>query len=113
MAEVWDGRELPPVAEQRVARAAQSGVRTSRLPVAGTAGLAAVGFEAVGEVLGTIVMQIGWQGFVDCGWTPMGGFIGGGGWGPLVPCAPYVDALRTGRDTALRRMLAEATALGA
>lgn len=123
MVESWDGRGLPPVARQRIARAAADGVRTSLLPVNGAAGLEAAGFDVVGEVLGTIVMQISWTGFGGCGWTPMGGLGYGYGAGPgtLVSSgrsqwagyAPYVQAITHGRDTALNRMLAEAAALGA
>jgi uncharacterized protein YbjQ (UPF0145 family) len=120
---VWDGRGLPPVARARIARAAADGVRTSLLPTAGAAGLQAAGFETVGEVLGTTVMQISWTGFGGCGWY--GGGLGGMGgvFGPGTVTsgsgsrwsgyAPYVDALKAGRDTALNRLLQEATALGA
>lgn len=124
MVEPWDGRGLPPVARQRIARAAADGVRTSLLPVNGAAGLETAGFDVVGEVLGTIVMQISWTGFGGCGWTPLAGFgYGSGGIGPgtvvssgrqrWAGYAPYVRAVTGGRDTALSRMLAEATALGA
>jgi uncharacterized protein YbjQ (UPF0145 family) len=116
----WDGRGLPPVARARIARAAADGVRTSLVPANGLAGLEAAGFDMVGEVLGTIVMQIGWTGFGGCGYTPM---LGGWGFGPgtltsgagsrWAGYAPYVDALKYGRNTALDRMVTEATALGA
>jgi uncharacterized protein YbjQ (UPF0145 family) len=115
----WDGRGLPPVAQARIARAASDGVRTSLLPTAGAVGLQAAGFEMVGEVLGTTVMQISWNGFGGCGWYPgPGGLFGPGTvtsgsssrWSGY---APYVDALKTGRNTALNRLLQEATALGA
>src|SRR3954469_21352003 len=69
----WDGRGLPPVARARVERAAADGVRTSLLSADGLAGLEVAGFDAVGEVLGTTVMQIGWRGWGGCGWQP--------GWG--------------------------------
>jgi uncharacterized protein YbjQ (UPF0145 family) len=124
MAEIgaaWDGRGLPPVARARIARAAADGVRTSLLPANGLAGLEAAGFDMVGEVLGTIVMQIGWTGFGGCGYSPLMG--GGWGIGPgtvtsggrsrWAGYAPYVDALKYGRNTALDRMVAEASALGA
>ena len=127
MAEIgaaWDGRGLPPVARARIERAAADGVRTSLLPVSGAAGLEASGFDVVGEVLGTIVMQISWTGYGGCGYVPMIGGLGAG-WGPgpgtvtsgrasrWSGYAPYVNALRTGRDTALDRMVTEAAALGA
>jgi uncharacterized protein YbjQ (UPF0145 family) len=123
MAEIgaaWDGRGLPPVARARIARAAADGVRTSLLPANGLAGLEAAGFDMVGEVLGTIVMQIGWTGFGGCGYTPMlGGWgfdpgtVTSGGGSRWAGYAPYVDALNYGRDTALDRMVTEAGALGA
>jgi uncharacterized protein YbjQ (UPF0145 family) len=122
MVDTWDGRGLPPVARKRIARAAADGVRTSLLPVNGAAGLEASGFEVVGEVLGTIVMQISWTGFGGCGYSPMSGF-GGYGFGPgtvtsgsgsrWAGYAPYVQALQHGRNTALERMIMEAAALGA
>jgi uncharacterized protein YbjQ (UPF0145 family) len=118
----WDGRGLPPVARARIARAAADGVRTSLLPTNGAAGLEACGFDVVGEVLGSIVMQITWAGYGGCGYVP--GF--GAGWGfgggtvtsgsprtRFAGYAPYVDALVHGRDTALGRMVTEAAALGA
>src|SRR3954471_19753034 len=102
----WDGRGLPPVARKRIARAAADGVRTSLLPVNGAAGLEASGFEVVGEVLGTIVMQISWAGFGGCGYSPMTGF-GNYGFGPGTVTSgsgsrwagygPYVQALQHGR----------------
>jgi uncharacterized protein YbjQ (UPF0145 family) len=120
--DAWDGRGLPPVARQRIARAAADGVRTSLLPTAGAVGLQAAGFDVVGEVLGTTVMQVSWAGFGGCGWIP--GISGGLGgiFGPATVTsggsrwtgyAPYVDALNSGRDTAMGRMVQEATALGA
>jgi uncharacterized protein YbjQ (UPF0145 family) len=118
----WDGRGLPPVARARIARAAADGVRTSLLSTAGAYGLQASGFETVGEVLGSTVMQISWAGFGGCGWYG-GGVLGGGVFGPGTVVsssaggwsgyAPYVDAIKRGRDTAMSRMVQEATALGA
>ena len=115
----WDGRGLPPVARARIARAASGGVRTSLLSANGAAGVEASGFEVVGEVLGTIVMQISWAGFGGCGyvpgWTGFGaGTITSGGPGARwAGYAPYANALRAGRRTALDRMVAEAAGLGA
>jgi uncharacterized protein YbjQ (UPF0145 family) len=116
---VWDGRGLPPVARARIARAASGGVRTSLLSANAAAGLQASGFDVVGEVLGTIVMQISWAGFGGCGyvpgWTGFGpGTITSGGAGSRwAGYAPYADAVRAGRRTALDRMVAEASGLGA
>jgi uncharacterized protein YbjQ (UPF0145 family) len=107
------------VARARIARAATDGVRTSLLSADGLAGLEMAGFDVVGEVLGTAVMQIGWSGFGGCGWTP--GLGGGGFYGPAQVSRPsrwsgyepYVRAVRHGRNTALSRMNQEAAALGA
>jgi uncharacterized protein YbjQ (UPF0145 family) len=108
----WDGRGLPPVAHARTARAAASAVRTSLLPADGVAGLAAAGFDVVGEVLGTAVMHIGLLDDVGCRYRPYAGTD--------VPTPtlrdgyePYLRAARHGRDTALNRLLQEAAALGA
>lgn len=123
----WDGRGLPPVARARVERAAADGVRTSLLSADGLAGLEVAGFEVVGEVLGTTVMQIGWTGWGGCGWQPAWGvsnpgFLGGPRPGEPATMTrptrwsgyePYAKAIRQGRDTALGRMRQEAAALGA
>ena len=118
--DAWDGRGLPPMAQARIARAAEDGVKTSLLSSAGAAGLVAAGFDVVGEVLGTTVMQIGWTGYGGCGWY--GGGINGGVFGPPAMVssnsrwsgyAPYVSALKQGRNMAMSRMTREAEALGA
>lgn len=112
MSDQWDGRGLPPVAAERVHRAARGGPWTSMLTVPSAAGLSATEFEPVGEVMGSIVANIGWRGYGGCG--AFGGF--GGGFGPMTPVpafAPYVDALRQGYDTALHRMQLEASGIGA
>jgi uncharacterized protein YbjQ (UPF0145 family) len=106
------------VARARIARAADDGVKTSLLSTAGAAGLVAAGFDVVGEVLGTTVMQIGWTGFTGCGWYGASGGMFGPGtvvssrtqWSGY---APYVNALKRGRDLAMGRMTEEAAALGA
>ncbi|WP_405164738.1 YbjQ family protein [Nocardia sp. NBC_01499] len=99
-----EGAWLPEAARDRLARFAASGVRTSLLPVAGAVGIESVGLTPVGEVMGCIVQQIGW--------------IGAGGYGmsyglSATSFRPYVDALYHGYDTALARMVAEASAMGA
>jgi uncharacterized protein YbjQ (UPF0145 family) len=117
----WDGRGLPPVAAARVARAQASGVRTSLLSAPAAASLQSVGLDPVGEVMGCIVEQIGWQGSLGCGAT----FGFGSGFGsPPVPAIgsresrwagmrPYADAIRRGYATALARLQLEVQALGA
>lgn len=111
----WDGRGLPPAANERLRRAAASGVAGSLLSVPDAAALAAVGFEPVGEAMGCIVQHLGWRGY-GCGYVY--------GWNDArtvtssttnrwAGFAPYVKALNHAWDTALGRMLAEASALGA
>ncbi len=112
----WDGAGLPPAAEARMERFARSGLRTSLLPVAGAAGIEAVGLSPVGEVMGTMVQRISWQGF-GCGYYGMGGYgypvAGNGPDYRFIGYRPYVEALYRGYRTALRRMTYEATRLGA
>lgn len=116
----WDGHGLPPAAAARMARFAQSGLRTSLLPVAGAAGVESVGLSPVGEVMGCMVEQIGWQGYGGCGL----GYGYGSGFGYSAPTVvsgqasrfggykPYVDALYRGYRTALDRMSSEAAQMG-
>lgn len=114
---VWDGRGLPPAAAARLERAARSGVRTSLLSVDSQAGLDLCGLVPVGEVMGTTVQHLGWQGYAGCGWG-----VGFGGVAPVrtqvalpgshLPFAPYLNSLDAGWRTALSRMLAESRALG-
>ena len=115
----WDGRGLPPVAAERVRRAAAGGPWTSLLTAPAAAGLQVAGFDPVGEVMGSIVQQIGWTGYRGCGvW---GGGLGG--WNATTVTSssrqrfagygPYVDALNHGYETAMSRMLDEAATIGA
>jgi uncharacterized protein YbjQ (UPF0145 family) len=119
----WDGRGLPPVAQRRIARARDSHVRSSLLSVNGQAALAHFGFSPVGEVMGCVVVSLGFQGYVGCGWGNLGygGFSGynvptqtttrrSGGYFGLMP---YLNAIDSAWDTALARMSTEASALGA
>ncbi|HEY0448486.1 heavy metal-binding domain-containing protein [Actinophytocola sp.] len=113
----WNGTGLPPVAAQRVQRAAQGGPWTSLLSVPAAAGLRVAGLEPAGEVMGSMVQQISLVG-ASCGtyWPGPGGWVAGGPVAaPLGPrgFGPYLDALNLGYATALDRMTQEATALGA
>jgi uncharacterized protein YbjQ (UPF0145 family) len=118
------------VAAERIARFAQTGLRTSLLSVPSAAGAASVGFDTVGEVMGCIVEHIGFSGWGGCGyWGPglLGGMTGlpNGFAGPLGVGTrtsssggfggyrPYVDALYHGYATALDRMVIEAGEMGA
>ncbi len=132
----WDGTGLPPAAQARIERARTSGVASSLLPVAGHVGIESCGFTPVGEVMGCIVEYIGFQGYGGCGWYAGSGMYAGAGGGyggayggsyaspPVVTSgggsssswagfAPYVSALYHGWDTAVDRMLTEASELGA
>jgi uncharacterized protein YbjQ (UPF0145 family) len=118
----WDGRGLPPAAQARVDRAGVGGVRASLLSVRGHAGVASVGLDPVGEVMGCIVESIGFTGWGGCGMYYGGGMQGLGPAGPTITSGggqryvgykPYVDALYRGWDTAMHRMMLEAQAMGA
>jgi uncharacterized protein YbjQ (UPF0145 family) len=115
----WDGRGLPPAAAARVARAAQTHVRSSLLSSPAAAALLDVGLEPVGEVMGCVVMHLGWSGWgcsaytrwasaTNYGYVPAQ-FSGQG----ATAYQPYVRAVYNGYEQALRRLLLEAQALGA
>ena len=69
----WNGNGLPPAAAARIARAGTDSVRGSLLSVPSTLGVESVGFRAVGEVMGSTVMHLGWSGYGGCGYY-QGGF---------------------------------------
>lgn len=116
----WDGRGLPPAANARLERARRSGVRTSLLAVDSQAGLDLCGFVPVGEVMGTMVQHLGWQGYAGCGWYPGWGGVGAvfdvrtqvATPGSQLAFAPYLNALDHAWRSALGRMLTECRALG-
>jgi uncharacterized protein YbjQ (UPF0145 family) len=119
----WDGRGLPPVAAERVRRAAAGGPWTSLLTAPAAAGLQVAGFDPVGEVMGSIVQHVGWAGYRGCGVWGSGLGGGLGGWNATTVTSssrqrfagygPYVDALNHGYTTAMSRMLEEAATIGA
>jgi hypothetical protein len=95
-------------------------VRTSLFSVDSQVGLDLCGFVPVGEVMGTMVQHLGWQGYAGCGW-----YAGYGGYGAVyevrtqvampgsrLAFAPYLNALDHGWRTAIGRMLTECRALG-
>lgn len=102
-----DSNWLPDVARARLARFDETGLKTSLLSVAGAVGIESVGLDAVGEVMGCIVENIGWSGGLSYGMGGVGGYLG------AVSFQPYVDALYHGYDTALGRMVTEAKSMGA
>jgi uncharacterized protein YbjQ (UPF0145 family) len=104
---------VPPIAAERARRAADGGPWTSLLTAPAAAGLAAVGFDPVGEVMGSIVQSIRWTAYSGC--TAYGN-LGRRPRAPIVRFdgfAPYSNALTRGYATALKRMLLEASAIGA
>lgn len=99
--------------ERRLTRHAAGGARTSLLTAASAAGLAAAGFDAVGDVMGgnASILSRAYAG--GCGFagsaTPTVR-LGGNRWSGY---ASYLKALRAGYETTLRRLRDEAVALGA
>jgi uncharacterized protein YbjQ (UPF0145 family) len=76
-------QHLPPVAAERIRRQAESHVAGSLLSAPAAAALAAADLEPVGEVMGCIVMHLGWSG-AGCdyyGRNYGGGYQGGFGGG--------------------------------
>ncbi|GJF06058.1 heavy metal-binding domain-containing protein [Pseudonocardia sp. D17] len=112
----WDGQGLPPVAAERVRRAAAGGAWTSLLTAPAAAALEVAGFDPVGEVMGSMVQRMGWQGYRGCGGYGWGGVpttITSSDGNRFSGFAPYVQALYTGHGTAIGRLVAEAAAIGA
>lgn len=105
------GTGLPQIALDRIARASASGLRTSLLSVPSAVSARAVGISPIGEVMGCIVQHIGWQGWAGCGYWGNG--VGQSRSTAFGSYQPYVDAVRHGYDTALRRLTDEARLLGA
>jgi uncharacterized protein YbjQ (UPF0145 family) len=112
----WDGRGLPPVAAERVRRAAEGGAWTSLLSAPAAAGLEVAGFDPVGEVMGSMVQRLGWSSYYGCGavgWYGVGSQTITSGRHPRSGFAPYAHALETGWSTAIGRMITEAARIGA
>lgn len=113
----WDGRGLPPAAAARMQRFQADGIATSLLGVPGAVATTALGLPPVGEVMGCVVLHLGWQGY-GCGAYGMSGSwnVGtttSGQSAGFSGYRPYVDALYRGYDTAVDRMVTEARAMGA
>ncbi|WP_235510889.1 heavy metal-binding domain-containing protein [Curtobacterium sp. Leaf261] len=64
---------LPPAAHARAARQRASGVAGSLLSAPGAAAIRAVALQPVGEVFGSVVMQLGWTGG-GCGFWGVNAF---------------------------------------
>ncbi|GAA4610529.1 heavy metal-binding domain-containing protein [Actinoallomurus liliacearum] len=110
---------LPPAAQARLDQARQGGTWTSGLTVDEFAALRAVGFEPVGQVMGSTVYNLGrfYRASVNCGYVPA---LFGGGTTTITSSGPawlggfgaYIDTLYRARRTAMDRMAAECAALG-
>jgi uncharacterized protein YbjQ (UPF0145 family) len=111
---------LPPAAQARLGQARQAGTWTSGLTVDEFAGLRSVGFEPVGQVMGSTVHNLGWwyRSAINCGYQP--GLFGAGvavtvtssRSGARGGFGAYIDTLYRARRTAMSRMAAECAALG-
>ncbi|GAA0329710.1 heavy metal-binding domain-containing protein [Actinoallomurus spadix] len=111
---------LPPVAQARLGQARQGGTWTSGLSVEEFAALRSVGFEPVGQVMGSTVYNLGlfYRSSANCGYVPA--FFGGGATTTVTSSGPawkggfgaYIDTLYRARRTAMDRMAAECAALG-
>ena len=126
---------LPPAAHERIARQRDSGTTGSLFSAPAAAAAKGAGLAPVGEVFGSIAMNLGWSG-TGCslyGMRATGAFGGfgttggafGAGFGYQTPVttsgdhggyqgfAPYVKAFQHGWHGAVDRMLQEARLLGA
>ena len=109
----WDGRGLPPVAAERMRRAAEGAAWTSLLSAPAAAGLEVAGFDPVGEVMGSMVQRIGWSSYYGCGsvgWGTNSQTITSGSH-PRAGFAPYAHAQENGWATAIGRMVTEAAGI--
>ncbi|MGW1169452.1 heavy metal-binding domain-containing protein [Streptomyces sp. NPDC001153] len=117
----WTGAGLPPAAAARIAEVRSSGTWSSALSTGEFAALRAVGFEPVGQVMGSAVYHVGrsgrYWGYHDClyagvwyapGRTCARVALSGRG----APSAGLVEVLDRARRSALDRMTAECSALG-
>ncbi|WP_377272805.1 heavy metal-binding domain-containing protein [Peterkaempfera sp. SMS 1(5)a] len=117
----WSGDGLPPMAAERMAGLRSSGTWSSALSTGEFAALRAVGFEPVGQVMGSTVHHIGrsgrYWGYHDClypgaGYTFARATASIALSGRGAPSAGLVKVFDQARRTALGRMVAECAALG-
>ncbi|MFE0460276.1 heavy metal-binding domain-containing protein [Kitasatospora sp. NPDC058965] len=118
----WSGAGLPPAAAARVAEGRASGTWSSALSTGEFAAIRSVGFEPVGQVMGSAVYHVGrsgqYWGYHNClypgagratgRYGPAGIALSGNG----APSAALVQVLDSARRSALGRMTAECAALG-
>ncbi|MER6073862.1 heavy metal-binding domain-containing protein [Streptomyces sp. NPDC001817] len=117
----WTGAGLPPAAAARIGEVRSSGTWSSALSTGEFAALRAVGFEPVGQVMGSAVYHVGrsgrYWGYHDCLYGGMQ-YAFSSAPAPLAlsgrgaPSAGLVDVLDRARRSALDRMTAECSALG-
>lgn len=112
--------QLPPAARDRLGSARQAGTWTSSLTVEEFAALRSVGFEPVGQVMGSTVHNLAWwyRSSADCGYRQVllgagpAQTVTSGMRGAWSGYGAYVDTLYRARRTAMGRMAAECAALG-
>ena len=121
MSEERSGHELPPAAEARMAEIRRSGTWGSALSADEFTAIRSVGFEAVGQVLGAAVYNVGYAGGYGCpgAWAGYGGYVApyqsvtsvssGGAVGSF---GPMVQTLYQARHKAIARMSEECAELG-
>ncbi|HET9171407.1 MAG TPA: heavy metal-binding domain-containing protein [Actinospica sp.] len=115
MAQTWESG-LPEAARARMHEIRGSATWGSALSTQEFNAIKGVGFDPVGQVLGTAVYQIGYQGGYGCSgaWS---GYLGQNlstdvssrAWAPF---SALVQAMYTARQTAISRAVAECQALG-
>jgi uncharacterized protein YbjQ (UPF0145 family) len=115
MAQTWEG-DLPEAARARMREIQGTSTWGSALSTQEFNAIKGVGFDPVGQVLGTAVFQIGYQGGYGCSgaWS---GYLGQNlstdvssrAWAPF---SALVQSMYTARQTALARAVAECRALG-
>ncbi|MGW7541588.1 heavy metal-binding domain-containing protein [Streptomyces sp. NPDC054770] len=114
----WAGAGLPPAAAARIAEVRGSGTWSSALSTGEFAALRAVGFEPVGQVMGSAVYHVGrsgrYWGYHNClyadWWGTGSARVALSGRG--APSAGLVQVLDRARRSALERMTAECSGLG-
>ncbi|MFJ4922323.1 heavy metal-binding domain-containing protein [Streptomyces sp. NPDC088725] len=121
MSVLWSGSGLPPAAEQRIADAQRHGTWSSALSTGEFAAIRSVGFEPVGQAMGSAVYHVGrvgrYWGYYDCLYLGAG-FTFSSAPGPVAlsgedaPSAGLVQVFDDARRTALSRLAAECSALG-
>jgi uncharacterized protein YbjQ (UPF0145 family) len=103
----WDGTGLPPAARERLAGAQRTGTWTSALSTGAFAAVRSVGFDPVGQVMGSAVYQI-WNVY-DCRYSGADLLNRGA---PAQTALYGVEGYDAARRSALERLSSECAALG-